>query len=267
MFTDYNALSFNPFDKQSLRDSDCFQSKDFKEMTARLSYTMNVRGIAVFTADPGKGKTVVIRCFARALNPALFRMEYICLTTVGVMDFYRLLCAAVGVEARGSKPSMFRAVRDQLYYLYREKRQPLCIAVDECQYLPQSVLDDLKILMNQDYDSINCFSLVLCGEPHFNQTITRPVNEALRQRVVTHYDFAGLSGDETRQYIVHKISSAGGAPSIVSEAAITAVDGYAHGTMRLIDNLMTDALIIGAQQGKQVIDEEVILAAVNNQHF
>ena len=267
MFTDYYALAFNPFDKQSLREKDCYQSTDFREMASRLNYTLGIRGIAVFTADPGKGKTVALRCFARGLNPSLCRMEYICLTTVGVLDFYRLLCTAVGVEPKGSKPSMFRAVRDQLYYLYREKRQPLCLAVDECQYLPQSVLDDLKILMNQDYDSINCFTLILCGEPHFNRTISKPVNEALRQRVVAHYDFAGLSGDETRQYIHHKISSAGGAQSIINEAAISAVDGYAHGTMRLIDNVMTDALIIGEQQGKQVIDADVILASVNNQHF
>ena len=30
---------------------------------------------------------------------------------------------------------------------------------------------------------------------------------------------------------------------------------------------MTDALTIGAQQERQVIDDEIILAAVNNQNF
>ena len=60
---------------------------------------------------------------------------------------------------------------------------------------------------------------------------------------------------------------AGGSLSILSDAALSAVHGYAQGNARMIDNLMTDALIIGAQTEKQVIDPETILAAVNNQQL
>lgn len=48
----YYGLSFNPFDKQSVREKDCFVSTDFKEMTARLDYLKDSRGIGVFTASP-----------------------------------------------------------------------------------------------------------------------------------------------------------------------------------------------------------------------
>ena len=47
--------------------------------------------------------------------------------------------------------------------------------------------------------------------------------------------------------------------------AVSAVHGYSEGNPRKIDNLMTDALTIGAQQDKRTIDSEVILAAANNQ--
>ncbi len=114
---------------------------------------------------------------------------------------------------------------------------------------------------------LNCFSLILCGESYFNRTLSKPVNEALRQRVVVHYDFAGLSDEEVAKYVSHKIQMAGGSLSILSEAALSAVHGYAQGNARMIDNLMTDALIIGEQTEKQVIDPETILAAVNNQQL
>ena len=55
MFTDYYGLAFNPFDKQRVKEKDCFQSRDFKEMASRLSYVREVRGIGVFTAQPGMG--------------------------------------------------------------------------------------------------------------------------------------------------------------------------------------------------------------------
>ena len=35
--------------------------------------------------------------------------------------------------------------------------------------------------MNYGYDSLNCFTLILCGEPHLNSTLRKPVHEALRQ--------------------------------------------------------------------------------------
>ncbi len=264
MFTDYYGLSFNPFDKQCQKEKDCFQSGDFKQMSSRLSYVQNVRGISVFTARPGMGKSFCLRCLAKSMNQNLGHMEYICLSTVGIREFYYLLCSVLGVEPGGSKPRMFKAVQEQVYYLCHDKKRPLCLAIDECQYLSPTILNDLKLIMNHGYDSLNCFSLILCGESYFNRILAKSVNEALRQRVVVHYDFQGLSDGEVAEYVSHKIKTAGGSLSILSEAALSVVHGYAQGNARMIDNLMTDTLIIGEQTGKQVIDPETILAAVNN---
>ena len=52
MFTDYYGLSFNPFDKQCQKEKDCFQSGDFKQMSSRLSYVRDVRGIGIFPHSP-----------------------------------------------------------------------------------------------------------------------------------------------------------------------------------------------------------------------
>lgn len=127
MFTDYYGLSFNPFDKQCQKEKDCFQSEDFKQMSSRLSYVRDVRGIGVFTAQPGMGRSFCLRCFTKGLNQNLGHMEYICLSTVGIREFYHLLCSVPGVEPSGSKPQMFRAVQEQVYYLPREKSGPCAL--------------------------------------------------------------------------------------------------------------------------------------------
>ena len=56
----YYGLSFNPFDKQSVREKDRFLSADFKEMSSRLDYLKDSRGIGVFTASPGMGKSFAL---------------------------------------------------------------------------------------------------------------------------------------------------------------------------------------------------------------
>lgn len=263
----YYGLSFNPFDKQTVKEKDRFLSRDLTEMTQRLDFLKDTRGIGLITSRPGLGKSFGLRCFKKSLNPNLYHMEYICLSTVSVIEFYRQLCAILGLSDKGGKPGMFKTIKEHIYYLYKEKRQPLLLAIDEAQYLSAGILNDIKMLMNYGYDSVNCFTLILCGESHFNETLRRPVHEALRQRITVHYNFAGLSDPEVAQYIKHKLSCAGGAESIMDSAALSTVHSHSQGSPRLIDNLMTDALALGCQMDKKVIDAEVILAAVSNQNF
>ena len=108
--------------------------------------------------------------------------------------------------------------------------------------------------------------LILCGESHLNDILRKPIHEALRQRITIHYNYEGLDDCEVSEYILHKLNCAGASRNIISESALGAIHGYSRGNPRLIDNQrMTDALTIGAQQECQVIDDEIILAAVNNQ--
>lgn len=265
MYRSFYGISFNPFDKQSLREDACFDSEDHKIMMNRLNYLKDTRGIGVFTAPPGMGKSYTLRCFEHSLNQNLYQMKYICLSTVSVVDFYKEFCDKLGLETKGGKTVMFKSIQDRLFYLFKDKKQPLILAIDEAQYLSNGILQDLKMLMNFKYDSLNCFTLILSGEPVLNRTLERPPHEALRQRITVHYSFQGLNPDEVSAYIRHKISSAGGAESIIANDALNALSGYCKGNPRIIDNVMTTALKAGYQMQKSVIDADVILAAVNEQ--
>ena len=100
MYSSFYGLTFNPFDKQQLKEKDHFISRDFTEMTNWLNYLKDIRGIGVFTARPGMGKSYALRCFAASLNPSLFHMEYLCLSTISVADFYKQLCFILGVPEK-----------------------------------------------------------------------------------------------------------------------------------------------------------------------
>jgi len=264
MFKEFYGFSKNPFNKQSLSEKDAFISKDHKEMTSRLSYLTNIRGIGVFTSPPGFGKTFALGCFARALDRNLNEIAYICLSTVSIGEFYRQFCAALGIDSPHGKPAMFRAIQDRLYHLYKEKRKPFLLILDEANELSDTILKDLKMIMNHEFDSTNCFTLALAGEPRLNHTLGKPIHEALRQRIAIHYSFVGLSDAETEQYLLHKLRIAGAADSILGNGTLPAIIGYARGCPRLLDNLMNEALMLGAQLQKTCLDTEIIMAATNN---
>jgi len=99
----------------------------------------------------------------------------------------------------------------RIYYLYKKKRTPLVLGIDEAQYLNLAILKEIS------------------------------------------------------DYIFHKLTLAGGSRDILEPSAVSAAHSYSQGNPRLIDNLMCDALALGAQLDKRTIDSETMLAAVNNQ--
>lgn len=86
-----------------MRVKDHFVSADFREMSARLSYLKDIRGIGVFTANPGMGKSFALRCFEDSLPKNLFQVKYICLSTISVAEFCKTFCKQLGLEVKGSK--------------------------------------------------------------------------------------------------------------------------------------------------------------------
>jgi type II secretory pathway predicted ATPase ExeA len=191
-------------------------------------------------------------------------MAYVCLSTVSVTDFYRQFCAALGVDAPHGKPAMFKTIQDRLFHLFKEQKKPFLLILDEAHELSSATLKELKMIMNHDFDSTNCFTLVLAGEPHLNRILEKPIHEALRQRIAIHYSFSGLSDAETEQYVLHKLRIAGAAVSILGTGTLPAIIGYARGCPRLLDNLMNEALMLGAQLEKPCLDSEVMMAAAHN---
>ena len=264
MFKGFYGFSKNPFDKHALSEKDAFHSRDHKEMTSRLSYLKGIRGVGVFTSAPGFGKTYALRCFAKSLDRNLCETAYLCLSTVSLTEFYRQFCSALGIDAPYGKPAMFRAIQDRLYHLFKEKKKPFFLFLDEAHELSAAILKDVKMIMNYEYDSVNCFTLAIIGEPHLNRILEKPIHEALRQRIAVHYTFSGLDDAETEGYVLHKLRIAGAAESVLGAGVLPAIIVYARGCPRMIDNLMNEALMLGAQLEKPSIDTDVVMAAANS---
>lgn len=113
--------------------------------------------------------------------------------------------------------------------------------------------------MNFDYDTKNCFALILSGEPCLNTIMNEPIHAALKQRILVHYEYGGLSGEE--------VKATGGTEAIIDPAAINVINGYAGGDPRIIDNIMYDSINIGEQQNAMTINADIIQAAAQNRSF
>jgi len=189
MYKTYWGMEFNPFDK-GIKEKDYYKTADFIESSKRLEYLKNIKGIGLFTGLPGTGKTYSLKSFVHNLNPSLYKVIYMQLTTISTNEFYKSLALALGLEPSYRKIDNYRKIQERIMALYKDQKTTLIIIIDEAQYLSRSILADLKLLMNFEMDSKNYAALILAGQPTLNNVLSLQIHEALKQRIVINYNFA-----------------------------------------------------------------------------
>ena len=262
MYLSYYGLEFNPFAKE-IDTKYKFETEDFKMMKNRLNYIKDNQGIALFTGASGLGKTFNIREFMTSLNPNLYKCIYVSMSSLTVIEFYRQLAYELDLEPAFKKIDIFRQIQETIINYVKNKKINIIICLDEAQYLKTEILNDLKMLMNFEIDSKNYFTLILVGQPILNNVLNRSVHEAIRQRITVSYNLAGITKFELENYIKNRIEIAHGNSGIFNEQTIEAIYNSCNGSLRVVNNIITKAFIIGANMQKNVIDTEIIMEAVN----
>jgi len=265
MYKSYWAMEFNPFtknDKDRIKET-YFNSIDFKNASARLDHLKNIKGIGLFTGFSGTGKTFSLRYFANNLNTSLYKLIYIPLSTITVLEFYKALAYGLDLEPPSKKIDIFRDIQQRIVSLAKDKKITPVVVIDEAQYLKTDLLNDLKLLMNFDMDSKNYAVLILAGQPVLNNTLSKQVHEALKQRIVISYNFEGISKDEVKEYIVSRLNLCGVHSEIFNSNAIEAIYGCCNGSTRKLNNIVDKCLLIGYMNKVNVIDTDIVMSAQN----
>lgn len=256
-------MEYNPFSKEIGIDK-MYKTEDFNEALTRLEFLEKTRGIGLFTGFPGAGKTYTIKYFLENLNRGLYKIVYLPLTSVSVIDFYRALCNCLNLEEKGSKAKMFFRIQNTIKKIVQDQKKHLIIAIDEVQLLKSEILTDLKILFNFEMDSKNMATVILLGLPVINHVLSRSSLEDLNQRIVMNYDFKGLSKEDIKGYIKDRLNLVKVNEDKVCENVYEILPNIVDGSIRKLNLIMERALVLGAIEKSQKIDSDLIMKASND---
>ena len=252
MYRAYWNMEYNPFSKE-IDVNKLFRTNDFNEALTRLEFLNKTRGIGLFTGSPGSGKTYAIKYFLDNLNTGLYKIVYLPLTTISVLDFYQALAYSLGLELYHSKTRMFFNIQNHIKQMVQEQKKNLIIAIDEAQLLRNDILTDLKILFNFEMDSKNMVTLILIGLPVINHTLSKGIFEDLNQRIVMKYDFKGISEEDIREYISDRLNLVNSNPNIFNDKSIMALAGACDGSIRKLNLIIERSLMIGAKMHLKIM--------------
>ncbi len=261
MFKAFYGMQFNPFTKE-LDVKHHYKSNDFKQANNRLDYLTQVKGIALFTGEPGAGKSFTLRSFISRLNKNLYKTVYIPISTLTVNDFYKALAMGLGQFPKSRKIELFTQLQDSIMS-YSEKNITPVIIIDEAQFISKSILNDLRIIFNFNMDSKNPAIVTLAGQPPLVTQLNRQPHEALRQRIILNYAFKGLSLNETKFYVASRLELTGLSEPIFTDDALELIHSSSNGLVRKINSIVRMTLLDGTKAKVKVIDAEFIYKALN----
>lgn len=76
------------------------KTPQIKEVQNRVDYVMRLGSIGLITGDVGCGKSTALRYVASKLHPSQYKVLWITGSDGPIMEFYRRVLAALGLELR-----------------------------------------------------------------------------------------------------------------------------------------------------------------------
>jgi len=217
----YN-MQFDPFGRE-IDAERLLKLPAVDEALTHLGFFCQRRGIGLLVGKSGSGKSCLLRLLLAGLPAGRYCPVYLCHSTVSLSEFYGHLAGAFNLSPKGRRAALFRAVKEQAVQLHRSgKTHPLLI-VDEAHCLSNEILVELRQLLNFQYDSETCMSVLLCGQEELLARLKLSILEPLANSVTTTVVVQGLSPEETASYIEERLRQAGARPDIFSLPAIRAI--------------------------------------------
>lgn len=246
-----------PFSRNTGK-SGFYNSLGHQEALARLTMMVQQQYLGVITGEIGSGKSTIIRHFTQQLDPMLYQLIYLKTANLKPRDFYSEALQSLGEEAISSLVKARRIWAEVLEKRCSQKDKSLVILIDEAQDMSESMLLELRFIMNHQMDSVSLFPLILAGQPELRRTLRLKKYEAISQRVQLQYHLGGLSKDESFAYVRHRMKNAELSSPVFAESALLLIYSATQGIPRIINLICTQALYEAFQKKADVIEENLV---------
>ncbi|MGB8335345.1 MAG: AAA family ATPase [Desulfobacterales bacterium] len=234
--------------------------QDHKEALATLRYgVLENKGLLLLTGDIGTGKTTLVSALVDLLGD--HRVVIAKLPDPGLTrrEFFYLVSRKFGIDRPvRDKETFTDAVGDFLDKICTRDKKALLV-IDESQIMNDRVLEEVRLLSNMECRHTKPLNIFLVGQNEFNQTLLKPTNRALKERIAVNYNLKPLAEPETAAYIAHRLQVAGAQKRIFTDDAVHEVHSFSNGAPRQINILCDLALVRGYAESAKILDSRMII--------
>ncbi|MFZ1955595.1 MAG: AAA family ATPase, partial [Desulfobacterales bacterium] len=233
--------------------------QDHKEALATLRYgVLENKGLLLLAGDIGTGKTTLVSALvdqlgdesvvvARLPDPGLTRRE-----------FFYLVSRKFGIDRPVHDKETFTDTFGEFLDDICTHNKKALLIIDEAQIMDSRVLEEVRLLSNMEYRHTKPLNIFLVGQTEFNQTLLKPENRALKERIAVNCNLKPLLEPETAAYIAYRLQVAGAQKRIFTDDAVREIQSFSKGSPRQINILCDLALVRGYAENAKVLDSRMI---------
>lgn len=221
------------------------------------------RGLVVVVAEVGMGKTTLAHSLLTGIretaatayvgNP---RLPFDAILRQALDDF--------GVASGGlDRAGLLEALRRFLLRCAEEERTAVLV-VDEAQALDDDTMEHLRLLTNVETYDRKLLQIVLFGQPELDTMLRRPHLRQIAERVAVRVTVPPLDRTESRQYVAHRLATAGQTTVPFDDRALRILLRHAAGVPRRMNILCHEALLLAWGAGAPSVTPAMAREAVRD---
>ncbi len=265
MYEEFFGMKNTPF-VRDIPAEKLYEFPEFKETLGRLCYVADRQMFAVVTADPGCGKSTLIRRFYYELHKDEYIVLYISDSKLTPRWLYQGLLDQLGLESRFYRGDAKRQLQKEIEVIRSVQHKKVVCVLDEAHLLGKETLEEFRFLLNYKFDSMSPMALILVGQTElWDCKLKKQSYAAIRQRIDMYCTLPHLDRAETEQYIQSHLDYAECQQDIFTSKALDEIYKTSTGIPRMINRVCDKSLMYAFQQQKRLIDDYMVKYVVEHE--
>lgn len=220
-------------------------------------------GFIKIVGEVGTGKTMLCRKLLTMLDEKYYYTAYIPNPMLSPAALYRTIAEELGVKnkSRDGINEYQASINKRLIELVGEGKK-VVLVIDEAQAMPKKTLEALRLISNLETETSKLIHIVLFGQPELDRLLNNSNLRQLRQRISFSFELPSLGRQGTRDYINHRITTAGyNGSQLFSDGAFDLIYKVSAGIPRLVNILSHKALMCAYGKGsRQILPRHIVMA-------
>ena len=266
-YLSYFGLNQRPF--TLLPDPEfLYWSEQHRRGYAVLEYGIMSRApITILTGEIGAGKTTLLhKLLSQVESGVSIGLISNAQGNRGEILQWVLNALEVPFDPGATYVQNFQRLQDFLVDEYAQGRRVILV-FDEAQNVSVEGLEELRMLTNINSNKDELIQLILVGQPELRDMIRDPRMNQLAQRVAASFHLNRMDREGTRDYIRHRMQTAGGTGQEFLHDATDLIYEATDGVPRLINQLCDFGLLYSWTDDSREVNRECIQSVLDDGTF
>jgi type II secretory pathway predicted ATPase ExeA len=266
MHNNFYGFDRNPFTQDPDTDS-IFFGKEIKKTLSNIKEGLSANfGMMVITGDMGTGKSIL----AHSLLNRLKQDYKIALLTTprseSLEEMLKNVFIAFGIKTHANNSiELSNLLFENFLTTKFWKGEKVVIIIDEAHNLSEEQLKNTRLLSKFTINNKQVVQFILVGQKTLIENLKKSEFDPFFNHIALFEELNPYDLNETHQYILHRLKSAGSkdSESVFTQRAYGSIYEFSGGVPNLIDHICDLALVSALSEKIKPIDSSLINAVAN----